>query len=310
MLVGIGIVAYLFAQVNRKTSIIEALQHTRWEYIAACLLLLIPNIGLSFFKWRYLLRRKYPDISSHEALASLLFGYTLGLITPGRLGELGRGLFFPGRDRLLITGLNIFDKLANQVVVFTIGGMSVALVIWQQGLLNPPVALPLFAVALMVLIPFWLCLLRPAGLQGLLHWLIRRRGKPSRLSSLLQAAESLRQRDLFLLVAITVIWTLVIILQYHILVKAFAGVSFLQSLRAVSATLFIKTLLPITFGDLGIRESVAMTFYGIYNIPDVAVFNASLLIFLINFLLPALSGSYYVFQLRENGTEKLLQKET
>jgi uncharacterized membrane protein YbhN (UPF0104 family) len=58
-------------------------------------------------------------------------------------------------------------------------------------------------------------------------------------------------------------------------------------------------LLPVTFGDLGVREGAAVFFYGLFNVPEAAVFNTALLIFLINFLLPALSGSVYLFKLRE-----------
>ena len=70
-------------------------------------------------------------------------------------------------------------------------------------------------------------------------------------------------------------------------------------LALVSAMLFVKTLLPVTFGDLGIREGIAVFFYGFFAVSEAAVFNASLLIFVLNFLLPALLGTFYLFKLRE-----------
>ncbi|NIS38898.1 hypothetical protein GWN26_13645, partial [Candidatus Saccharibacteria bacterium] len=121
---------------NREQSVIDAFRHVNWWHITFCFILLIPNIFLAFAKWRYLLKNRFSDISDKEAIGSLLFGYTLGLVTPGRLGELGRGLFFQNKDRLTITGLNILDKATNQIIFFTTGTIALMLMaftrnIWQ-----------------------------------------------------------------------------------------------------------------------------------------------------------------------------------
>ncbi|NIV10212.1 MAG: hypothetical protein GWN62_02575, partial [Aliifodinibius sp.] len=66
-------------------------------------------------KWRYLLRIRFSDISNRETFNSLLFGITLGMVTPGNLGELGRGLFFQDKSKTVITGLTVVDKLSNML---------------------------------------------------------------------------------------------------------------------------------------------------------------------------------------------------
>ncbi len=299
LITGILIVAFLYREVNRRESIIQALQNTDLVNVLICLLLLIPNIFLAYLKWRYLLKHRYPDTPSREVFGSLMFGYTLGLVTPGRLGELGRGLFFQGKDRLVITGLNVLDKAANQVVVFTLGGTALALMIAQKQLFHLTFPAALLGAGAVLIALFWLILLNPGRVRRLLAGFRKRLRPESKLGVMLSAYDHLTRKDTLIVLLLTGLWFLVILFQYHVLVRAFTDVSFLQSWQAVSATLFVKTLLPLTFGDLGIRESVSVYFYSQFAVSQAAVFNASLLIFLINFLLPALSGIYYVFQLRE-----------
>jgi uncharacterized membrane protein YbhN (UPF0104 family) len=111
---------------------------------------------------------------------------------------------------------------------------------------------------------------------------------------------SLKHRNIFTLLGYTMIWVFVIILQYHILVLSFTNVTLYQSFQAVPAILFTKVLLPVSFADLGIREGVAIFYYSLFDIPKAAVFNASITIFIINFLLPASLGSYFVFKLKNS----------
>ena len=59
---------------------------------------------------------------------------------------------------------------------------------------------------------------------------------------------------------------------------------------AVASAFLAKTLLPVSFGDLGVRESAAIYFFAQFGISRAAAFNASFLLFLINLLIPSLAG--------------------
>lgn len=299
LVTGVLIVGFLFREIDRRESILEALQNTDISNVVICLLLLIPNVFLAFLKWRYLLKNRFPEVAGRAAFGSLMFGYTLGLVTPGRLGELGRGLFFPRRERLTITGLNLLDKAANQICVFTLGCAALGVMIYQQRLVQWDYLSILLGTGLFLVALGWLALMNPRRMRRLFSRFYHRLKPESKLKIILGAYDQLTRKDILVVMSLTLLWFAVIILQYHVLVRAFTQVSLLESWQAVSATLFAKTLVPLTFGDLGIRESISVFFYSQFAVSQAAVFNASLLIFLINFLLPALSGIYYVFQLRE-----------
>lgn len=299
LLAGIVLVVVLFRKINRSESILEAFRVTEWFNIIFCGLLLIPNILLAFLKWRYLLKNRFETVTGREVFGSLLFGYTLGLITPGRLGELGRGLFFMDKDKFTVTGLNVLDKVLNQVAFFTLGGAALALFIFNQNVWEAGKALPLLVAGGGILLLLWILILTPSLVKKMLRRLSRRFAANSKIHSLMASYDNITPKDSLVVLSLSFLWVFVIAYQYHILVLAFTPVSWWESLQAVNATLLVKTLLPFTVGDLGIREGIALFFYSQFGVSPAAVFNASLLVFLINFLIPALSGIYYVFQLRE-----------
>ncbi|MDX1439275.1 MAG: hypothetical protein R3284_05170, partial [Rubricoccaceae bacterium] len=88
--------------------------------------------------------------------------------------------------------------------------------------------------------------------------------------------------------------------QFVVLVHAFApDAGWLITYTGVVLVFFAKSAIPsITLGDLGIRESAAVFFLGSLGIFEAAAFDASLAIFGINILLPALSGLLLLPRLR------------
>jgi len=82
------------------------------------------------------------------------------------------------------------------------------------------------------------------------------------------------------------------LLQYALLVSAFShNTEITNYLWAGNLIMFVKTVIPpISLGELGIREGASVFFLTKFSeLPSVA-FNASIFLFIINILLPALVG--------------------
>jgi len=82
------------------------------------------------------------------------------------------------------------------------------------------------------------------------------------------------------------------LLQYALLVSAFShNTEIINYLWAGNLIMFVKTVIPpISLGELGIREGASVFFLTKFSeLPSVA-FNASIFLFIINILLPALVG--------------------
>ena len=82
------------------------------------------------------------------------------------------------------------------------------------------------------------------------------------------------------------------LLQYALLVSAFSHNSeMLNYLWAGNLIMFAKTVIPpISLGELGIREGASVFFLTKFGELSSVAFNASIFLFIINILLPALVG--------------------
>jgi len=70
--------------------------------------------------------------------------------------------------------------------------------------------------------------------------------------------------------------------------------------------MLVKSSLPISFGDLGVREMASIYFLGKFGIDNAIALDASLLLFSFNLLVPAIIGSAFIikFKLGTTGSAK------
>jgi uncharacterized membrane protein YbhN (UPF0104 family) len=258
---------------------------------------MIGNFAVQFFRWRFLLRQVYPNIPALLVLKSILFGVTLGLVTPGNIGELGRGLYFKNYDRWLVTGLTMIDKFSGIVVISFLGLLSISQLISTKFSLSSDMII-IFNIIIGIILIFIAIL----ALNS--HWIYRFTEKipgnsqfKQKVVHLASSLSYLNSKSVMILLAFSTFWTLIIALQYYFLISAFTDIVFINHMIAVCAMLFTKILLPISLADLGIREGIAIFYFSLFGTLKTAVFNASVLIFFLNILMPALIGSFFLFRL-------------
>jgi len=297
-LVGIGLVLVLYRHINQRQAIEQAFATANWVNVAIALILLLPNFFFQFLKWRYLLRHRYPEMPGRPAFQSLLFGATLGFVTPGNLGELARALFFEKYNRYVIAGLNVIDKIFNLLIFTTFGLVALNVYILWYFRLSYYVALPIAVLSALLLFFLWLVALHPQWVRSFLYGINTMLTSREKIKSFISCLDEFQSRHSLHMALLTTAWFFMIILQYHALLLAFTNVEFYQTFLGVSALLVTKMMLPISFGDLGIREGGAVFYFSYLGIPAAAAFNAAILIFVINFFIPALAGSWFVFKLK------------
>ncbi len=298
VIVGFALIYILYRHLNERQSIENAFRNANWLNVAIALFLLIPNITLQYWKWRYLLRNQYPDMENGIALQSLLFGFTLGFVTPGNLGELARALFFRKYNRYVIAGLNVIDKIFNMLTFTTFGLVALNIYIMFFFRLPVYVVIPIAVLSVVLLFFFWLVTLHPQWVRSFLYGINTMLTSREKIKSFISCLDNFRAKNSLVMALFTGSWFLIIILQYHALLLAFTNLKITQTLLGISALLLTKMVLPISFGDLGIREGAAVFYFSYLGVPSVAAFNAALLIFVINFFVPALLGSWFVFKLK------------
>jgi hypothetical protein len=94
------------------------------------------------------------------------------------------------------------------------------------------------------------------------------------------------------LVSFTIIHQFVIVMQMFFLLNAFTRISLSTAFLGTSGTLFIQSVLPISLGDLGVREMSSMYFFSLCDVPREFALMATLLLFVMNIVLPGIVGVF------------------
>ena len=264
----------------RTSALVDVLRSSNWNYLILALVLLIPNILIQVFKWHYLLRMANRSVSFSTAFQSLLVGYPLGFVTPGRLGEIGRAFFVKEISQSKTFRLVVLDKITNFIIIVFAGLLGLLLLYWGDLAAVFKAVLLVTAGALASFI--FLAALSDSAITRSIGRFIKIYHFSARNSAVLFLFSSL--------------FYLVFLAQFVSLVFSFHTVNLLPAVEALGSVFLLKTILPISLGDLGVREGAAVFFLTKINMSKAAAFNASFLLFLINVGIPTLIGLPTLFR--------------
>jgi uncharacterized protein (TIRG00374 family) len=263
-------------------------------YLVVAVVLLLPNLTLQWGRWHLLLRLDNPGIPVSESAVSLLGGMVSGFVTPGRIGEFGRTLFLRNADPLQAIGLVVIDKLYAFFPVLVGGLWGIVLMLSYHFHYATFLFWPLSVSALLVTFAALLVVLHPSWIRAVLYnlsILMPAREKLHRIIHCIDRFEAGQARVQLLL---SCLLYCIYIVQFCLLAFAFEAIPWTTALTATTSTIFVKTILPISFGDLGIREGASVYFFMKFNVQKATAFNSSLLLFAINVFLPTLIGLIFV----------------
>jgi uncharacterized membrane protein YbhN (UPF0104 family) len=298
LVVGLILIIAIYRHIYSNNSFFTAFMKVEFSHLVWAALFMVYNIGMQFIRWRFLLQRAYPEIPNQTILSSLLFGITLGLATPGNIGELGRGIYFRNYDRWLITGLTMIDKFSGVLVMSLIGIVSVFIIILLK---YPLTILPIVLLSVLIFLIVAIFITIVMNPRWIAHSIQKLPGKSrfrEKIINMASALNYLNRLAVMTLLVINLLWIGGIIIQFYILITAFTQISFFYFFLSVTAMYFTKILLPFSVADLGIREGLAIFYFSLFGADKSAVFNASLLILVFNIIIPAIIGSYFLFKLR------------
>lgn len=305
IIVGIVLLTALVLYID-VNALMRSIAHADVLFLTLGALLVLANIGMQFLRWRYLIRLLARETPNEDILSSLMIGYSTGFFTPGQIGEHGgRLVTLNALPTIQVLALSIIDKMYVLAITVIAGCVGVWLYFitylphfWSQ---------PLTAVVFAAVVSFLAVILFPDLLKSVLRRVLHKLKRYRAVSSFLFMKDIFHRNHARMLLVLTLIFYGIVVLQYYFFVLAFEPVSLGISALCTSSILFIKSaILPISFGDLGIRESTAVFFYSRAGIAAASAFNASLCVFVVNIFLPSLIGSLLIFRLRAtNANQKL-----
>ncbi|MBM4169021.1 MAG: flippase-like domain-containing protein [Ignavibacteria bacterium] len=283
-IVGLAIIGALFVMIDPR-EIGDAIANARPWYIIAALILLIPNVGIQYQKWLRIVRMARPETTQREVLLSLVYGLAVGSLTPGKVGEIGGRLVgISALRKSQILALALIDKLQIMCVI-AVGG-----VVSTSFLFGGTIAVVGSTIVALLLV---VIALRPRLLKPLVHPFEQMRWIGRWLIEFRSSLAILDKRTLAVTLSQSVLIYGTVFLQLYLLLNAFSDVPFFHAFLGYSTMMFYKSLLPLSVGDLGIREATSVYFFSKVAVSGAAAFNAALLLAVINIYVPALAGSLY-----------------
>jgi uncharacterized protein (TIRG00374 family) len=301
ILIAGGLLFFLIKSVEYD-KIIYALSNANLYVLAAVVLLGIVNIYLQYSKWNLTSREVLGVSDKLKSIRSLFYGFSAGIITPLRIGEyFGRGIEFKDKSLLQVTLATLVDKFFPLVIVTFIGSISSLLFIYLYYQVAFYVVVALFIIIFTLFYILILLLLSHKFWNTFLFSRIKSSQKLKTFFNKLKIFQSLDKKYFYKMLLISFLFYFCFLMQYALLVSAFSNhYDFMHYLWAANLIMFTKTIIPpISMGELGIREGASVYFLTQMGESASVAFNASILLFIINLLIPALIGVGMFF--RKNG---------
>lgn len=295
--ISIALLIALFHYINIDEIIRSYLQANKL-LLTIGVLLVGANTGIHFLRWRFLLRLIESNVSNKTVITSLLVGFTAGFFTPAQVGEIaGRIASHPDTRKSHIVGITLIDKLYLLALTLITGLISLIfyVTVFYTDYWNGVYLFPLLVIIIVSLVAS----LFPQTIKTLLIYLPRRirEHKLYNIISIIETTfHNAQGRYLFLLTSALYV---VIALQFFIFINAFEPVQFFDSTVCILSIYFVKAvILPISIGDLGVRESASVFFFSKVGVSAASAFSASMCMFLVNVLLPSIVGALLILKLK------------
>lgn len=259
------------------------------------LLLIFVLIGSGFFaainwmleilKWK-VLATSIQTISFKTALKQTLAAYSVSVITPARIGEYGaRALYFKPIERKKIVLLTLFSNLSQLVMTCLFGGIGLLFFLSEnQNYFLKERGFLILILSILVLIVGYVFRKKRIFIKGFT----------------LQNCIDFYRKLSFKAKANVFIFSFFRYLVFSGMLY-FLLIAFGMDLPVSTAFLLIFTMyllvsvLPVFFVfDVVVRSGVAVWLFSFYGVSEWIVISAISLMWIFNFLFPALIGSFFV----------------
>jgi uncharacterized membrane protein YbhN (UPF0104 family) len=280
-------------------SVRAAFEEADARWVMAALALLPLNVGLEAVRWGRLVRHVAPGVRMRDAVAAVVGAYPLGLLTPGRVGDyVGRAAFLPAVPAGASAALTFAERMATLLCCLACGLVALA---WNPAAaVGPPGAWTAVGVwAALVSAVLIAAFASPERTARALSAVVPARAVRGALGAFAQIPRG----EAAVLVALSAARYVVFTAQFVLLVRAFApGVPLGPVAAGVAVVFLLKSAVPqLTLGDLGVREGAAVFVLAGAGVAPAEALNASLAVFVVNLVLPALMGVPLLSRLRLPG---------
>lgn len=262
--------------------------------LSVTFLLMLVNWSLESYKWKYLLNT-VEDINFIQAVKGVLSGIAIGFATPNRVGEFVGKIAYLKSDNRAIAALMSFIGSSAQLLVTIQAGFIAIAVSKYSDTFNVFVT-PLTLVFLAALSLAWFKVNLLFKWVSKFDWL-------KKWNQYFNQIGEVSKNKMIVVYFISLFRYMIFPLQYFVLFKMFdISIGFSECLCMTATSYILLAIVPTyAIAEIGSRGSINLLAFSALNAPFV-VLSVSLLIWIINLIIPALWGSFLIvkFKLPKN----------
>jgi len=247
------------------------------------------NWILEIIKWQ-LLASRVRSLSLKEATEQSLSALSFSLLTPNRIGEYGaKAIYFQREPRKKILVLNFIGNFHQLLVTFVLGIAGI-LIIYNK--IEPILRKLPLQFLITVSIFFFVVLTLLICNRKIKKWCKTKWSQLDFISSKLNL-------KVFLLSFLRYI---VFSHQFYFLLFIFgADIFYITAISAITSIYLISSIIPmLSFFDFVLKGSIAVLILGLWKISAVVILSITTLMWILNFVIPAIVGSYFLLRFQPN----------
>lgn len=308
ILVGLALY-FLYHQFVTKTNeekwnaeyISRIVVNKKWNILLVVGMMVI-NWTIEAVKWRFLIR-KIEQVKIFTSIRAVFSGITISVFTPNRIGEYaGRVFCLEKADRVqaaLITILGSMAQLLTTIFFGSIGLLFLNNYITEIQVLYSETGIAYLVVLFLLLLLNVLLLLLFHNIS-VLSILMEKYNWLNKYKKYKEVFTYYNSQELMIVFLLSVFRYIVFTMQFFLLLQIFeVSISYFDAMILTMVMLFVISIIPtIAITEISVRGSVALYLFSFVSSNTIGILSATFLLWVINLLIPAIIGAFFVFSLK------------
>lgn len=254
------------------------------------LILTAFNWIFEILKWQTLVSFMIP-LSFKKSLEQSLGALTASLLTPNRIGEYGaKAMYVSSKFRKRILLLNFISNMMQMSVTVLFGVVGLFFLVSNYDLAfstNSVIALVIFFIIILIVF-LWIIKQKSFKIKGF------------SLEKIKYFVVKIPRKIIVSTIVYSFIRYLIFSFQLYVLLLIFGiNINYFDTMVLISSMYLLSSIIPsLLIFDVVIKTSVAVFVFSLSGIDELTILCVMTVMWLLNFVLPSIFGSYYVLQFK------------
>ncbi len=272
---------------------------SQFDEISICLILttflLMPlNWFIETVKWRFLID-KIKNVELSVAYKAVLSGIPFALISPNRTGEIiGRVFILDKQYRGKAAAATFVGSLSQMFITLLAGFIAGIFFLFAYSDKETGISSEnIFYLKIISVFSLLFGILFLFNLKYIV-FLLKKFKINTKLMSYAEVISEYTPKELLKVLFLSALRYFIFSVQYILLLFLFkTGISVSEALTGIALTYLVSSIIPVlSILEIGIRGSAAVIFLGIFSVNIPGIISATVLLWIINLVIPAVIGIF------------------